>query len=1385
MSIKQIGNLKCVSLYAGLVLLAQALPSAKAQTAPPVPPEYQDLFDAMQSSIDSFNQSTLALWNGSKYPVAFAAHSGSLNSNNGPAILTSNGYQSFLVELNGLKAIGVTAIILDINFPMLDPNFDNWGGQSANYLSVYQQAVADIRSRGMKVIVETQTTFSDPVFSQVNALPYYQSLSTADYENGRAQQALLIAQQLQPDYLTVLEEPDTEAEQCGKPEIYTYTESMNFLNTMLTVLRGANVTIPIGAGVGTWLCTDSQGKNIYDYINGYASTSVDSIDLHIYPVVQDFLSRMNTIAATAKAANKKITISEAWSYKERQSELGQLTPDEVYSRDVYSFWQPVDIQFLQAMVNFSYYQQLDFMGVFWSGYFRGYIDWDETTSGLQPAQLYAAVNAVQGQAELAGSYTPTGIAWENMLVTPADTTAPDAPVLTANNVFPNQAVLSWTWPNDNVGVARFVLSRDGAVLSTTTSSIYSDTGLTDGKNYNYVVDAYDAQNNHTTSQPLPVTTPDVTPPTAATSFTATILSNTSASLAWEGAADNVAVTSYVLYRGANGASPVPIASVAASPYIDGTLKSATSYCYYVVARDAVFLSSPPSVTACVQSNDTKAPTIPAGVTASGADSPVIAVNWQASTDATGVGGYNVQRLTNGANAVVIATGVTGTSYVDNAATPLPDAAAPVASVRAPLAGATVKGTVAFTATATDMGTKTTYTYQVNAFDASGNISAWSAASSVAWPANTSGIADVQFLVDGVAVQDLTASPYSFSWDTTKWPVGPHTLTVIATDGAGNKTTAAPITVTIADKTAPTVPTGLAAAAGTPPNVSLSWTASTDAYGVAGYNIQRKTNSTGTYSALLSGVVTNGAVDTTASPLPDTAAPAASVKAPLANATVTGTTAFTASVYDNGTTTTFFYQVNAYDASNNVSAWSGAGTVTLPANTSGIAGVRFLVDGADVAPEVTAAPYWISWNSATATDGSHTLTVIARDKAGNTTTSAPISITTKNGPTVPGGLTGAGTSPSPITLSWSASTDASGIAGYTVQRRLSTASGYSAVASGVTGTGFADTTATLAPDIAAPVTSVAAPAANAAVTGKVSFQAGATDTGTKTYYIYQVNAVDNAGNVSSWSAPVTVTYGTNTSGIAGVRFLVDGVDAAPEVTASPYYIVWNSATVTDGTHSLTVIARDAAGNTTTSAPVAVTVQNAPTTPTGLTGSGTAPGPVSLAWTPSTDSSGVAGYSVLRKLSTASTYTAIATGVSANAFADTTAALLPDTASPSASVSGITAGATLSGTVTFASSAYDIGSKTYYNYEVSAYDGAGNASPVSAPVTVIYGTNTSGLAGVRFLVDGVDVAPAVTASPYYVRWNTATVPNGSHSLAVIATDNAGNSVASAAVEVTVSN
>ena len=74
----------------------------------------------------------------------------------------------------------------------------------------------------------------------------------------------------------------------------------------------------------------------------------------------------------------------------------------------------------------------------------------------------------------------------------------------------------------------------------------------------------------------------------------------------------------------------------------------------------------------------------------------------------------------------------------------------------------------------------------------------------------------------------------------------------------------------------------------------------------------------------------------------------------------------------------------------------------------------------------------------------------------------------------------------------------------------------------------------------------------------------------------------------------VTLAANASddtAVAAVQFRVDDLNLGTEDTAPPFTLSWDTLKIADGTHALTAVARDAAGNSAVSAPVPVTVVNA--------------------------------------------------------------------------------------------------------------------------------------------------------------------------------------------------
>src|SRR5881396_3172735 len=296
-----------------------------------------------------------------------------------------------------------------------------------------------------------------------------------------------------------------------------------------------------------------------------------------------------------------------------------------------------------------------------------------------------------------------GVRWNSDSVTvtvsngpPPDTTPPTVPTgLTATAVSSSQINLSWAASFDSVGVTGYRVYRGGTQIATTTTTSFTNTGLSPSTTYTYAVAAFDAAGNLSAqSSAASATTPaapDTTPPTVPTGLTATAVSSSQINLSWTASFDSVGVTGYRVYRGGT-----QIATTSTTSFTNTGLSPSTTYTYAVAAFDAAGNLSAQSSAASATTPaapDTTPPTVPTGLTATAVSSSQINLSWTASFDSVGVTGYRVYR-----GGTQIATTST-TSFTNTGLSP-----------------------------------STTYTYAVAAFDAAGNLSAQSSAASATTPA---------------------------------------------------------------------------------------------------------------------------------------------------------------------------------------------------------------------------------------------------------------------------------------------------------------------------------------------------------------------------------------------------------------------------------------------------------------------------------------------------------------------------------------------------------------------------------------------------------------------------------------------------------------------------
>ena len=332
------------------------------------------------------------------------------------------------------------------------------------------------------------------------------------------------------------------------------------------------------------------------------------------------------------------------------------------------------------------------------------------------------------------------------------------------------------------------------------------------------------------------------------------------------------------------------------------------------------------------------------------------------------------------------------------------------------------------------------------------------------------------------------------------------------------------------------------------------------------------------------------------------------------------------------------------------AAAGTGPAGAADNVA-VAGVQFLLDGAVLGAEDTAAPYTTSWNTAGAADGPHLLAAVARDASGNKTASAALTVTVKNAVApvcLPSSTAWKNTPFARQSGAFSATFDAvpgaariDGLTGLS----LGAVSGYTGVAAVVrfNNAGYIDARngAAYAADTAVPYTAgatykfrlavdpaahrysafVTPPgAAERTIASNYAFRSEQAGTSSLDNLALQSGAgahqvcafalgagttpppppaADTTPPATALTAPasgasvsgsVSVTASASDNvGVAGVQFKLDGANLGAEVLSPPYSLAWNTTAVANGAHTLTATARDAAGNR-ASASIPVTVAN---------------------------------------------------------------------------------------------------------------------------------------------------------------------------------------------------
>jgi len=267
------------------------LPPPTRNSATPVPAEYQSLYAELAKPLDDFANRLNAQPKIEPRALTFAAELLPANGNRGEELLSAQAYQATLLYLDRLQSLGVRGVKVAIKYPLLSPDFP----RSSEYLAFYKKVAQELKQRKITMLAGTGIVFADPAFSNVPVKHRGWTLDQLKQEMRRHTETSV--REIQPDYVTVANEPSTETELTGVAfNVRDFTDYVNF------VLQGLDRKgVLVGAGTGNW---DDPA-----YIESLAkNTSVDYIGLHIYPVNRDYLARAIQDADLARAHAKRIWI---------------------------------------------------------------------------------------------------------------------------------------------------------------------------------------------------------------------------------------------------------------------------------------------------------------------------------------------------------------------------------------------------------------------------------------------------------------------------------------------------------------------------------------------------------------------------------------------------------------------------------------------------------------------------------------------------------------------------------------------------------------------------------------------------------------------------------------------------------------------------------------------------------------------------------------------------------------------------------------------------------------------------------------------------------------------------------------------------------------------
>ncbi len=378
------------------VLESLPAPSVPAE----VPPVYRDIYRELGAEIDRQLRPVSFFKEKKKARTLFGVELPLANSRHGETLWNEPVADVTALTLDRLQALSIQAVSIGLPYPVLTRSHP----RIENDREFFRRIAVEIRRRGLAIIVEIG---APPGESEPNQVEQdYHGIKREKFREDLREMAETVIADIRPEFLTLLSEPDTQTRNTGLS--FSPTEFAAIVRRVATGLDRSGTKL--GAGAGSWASID--------YFKALANIpELHYIDFHIFPVQYGYAAeRILKASEAARAKGKQVAIGAAWLYKTSGREFSQISRSEALARNTFSFWQPLDENFIRLVTHLAGTIEAEFCAFFGTKYLYAYVEHTGETSRQSPGQLFKLSEQLAKENLFRGRLSPTGERFKGVIV---------------------------------------------------------------------------------------------------------------------------------------------------------------------------------------------------------------------------------------------------------------------------------------------------------------------------------------------------------------------------------------------------------------------------------------------------------------------------------------------------------------------------------------------------------------------------------------------------------------------------------------------------------------------------------------------------------------------------------------------------------------------------------------------------------------------------------------------------------------------------------------------------------------------------------------------------------------------------------------------------------